>query len=89
MKLLKAVSLTILLCALAVAACTTSYMRGLEDGKNGVIAACSFYHKYGIDGTMSMTCSGAVKEQDLIDQVVQHASEFTHKPLERSKKHAK
>jgi hypothetical protein len=53
---------------------------GREQGRNEVISACSFYHKYGIDGTTSMLCSQAVNEKELVDQVVQHASQPLEKP---------
>lgn len=54
------------LMAAIVGLCFTSYKAGYSDGTNNVITECSYYRKYGIDGTTFLLCSAIIKPDDLV-----------------------
>ncbi len=66
MSSLKAAIAGCVLTLAVVALCGISYYAGRADGIRSVVSECSFYRKYGVDGTQYMLCSGILNPEEMM-----------------------
>lgn len=85
--MVKDVAIGCWLMATVVGLCFGSYKLGYSDGTNNVISACSYYKKYGIDGTQELICSAVVKPEELVPSVEESNAKWYSK--ENKDKHRK
>lgn len=72
---------------IVVGLCYGSYRLGYSDGSNNVVSTCTYYGKYGLDGTQYVLCSAVLKPEELMPSVEESNAKWYSK--ENKAKHKK